>query len=194
MIAGLEPIEIAAPLVAGAGLSAYLYLGKRHYGADADYWEVIRRSLLPQLNRFARREGLGYAAYKLTEEEFIGTYPQTPEEFEERLEELGFERQLLSAFKYAPDGREEVGSWAWRPSQLSRYQLHVIPFEREPERGSEPTTDAAAHFEYNARNPATALLHYIGAVYVKLGNVIEPGSLLERGPAEIYEMMEARVS
>lgn len=190
MIAGLEPIEIAAPVVALAGLSAYLYLGRQHYGADADYWEVIRRSLLPQLNRLARRNGWGYAAYRLTEAEFIGTFDMPPEEFEERLEELGFERMPLAAFKYAPDGREEVGSWAWRPSMLSRFQIHIIPFESRETLDGVPRTDAAGHLEYNAYNPLTAFGHYTGLMYIKLGDRISPEFLLRHGPEGIAKRVQ----
>jgi hypothetical protein len=164
MTLDVSATEVAAPLVALAGILLYLRLGRRRYGADADFWEVIRRTLLPQLNRLARRNGWGYAAYELSEAEFVGNVPASPEVFEKSIEGHGLLRMPLAAFKYAPDGRPEVGSWAWRSSLLARLQLHIIIFEAE-----DGTTDVYGHIEFNAYNPATALLHYTGAKYIPLG-------------------------
>lgn len=162
----MTPLELAAPLVAIAGTAIYLFLGRQHYGADADYWEVVRRSILPQMNRLARRRGLGYAAYTLDVDEYLGSVPESPDDFEHRLERGGSARMWLAAFKYAPDGRPEVGSWAWRSSLWDEHQLHLILFANP-----DGSTDLFGHVEYNAYNPKTALQHYLGVKYVPLGEL-----------------------
>lgn len=157
----VEAIDVAAPIVAvGAAFILYVLIGRSNLLADADWWETARRRVLPQLNRFARRNGLGYAAYELSEREFAGRLEIDPEETETVLEALGFARMPLAAFKYAPDGRSEVGSWAKRDGLFARRQLHVMLFEAD-----DAGTDLYAHDEYNAFNPATAAQHYLGISY-----------------------------
>lgn len=165
----LSPIEIAAPLVALAGLLLYLHLGPKQYGPRADWWETLRRTVLPQLNRLAQRNGWGYAAYTLSPEEYIGTSERPPEMFEQFLSDHGFKRMPLAAYKYEPEemgGKGEVGSWAYRGSMLATRQDHLILFEA-PSGG----TDVYGHSEYNAYNPLTAAQHYLGVNYVPLGSV-----------------------
>lgn len=157
----VEAIDVAAPIVAAVGAFVlHVIIGRSNLGADADWWEDVRRGVLPQLNRFARRNGLGYAAYDLDEREFAGSLALEPEETELVLQALGFTRMPLAAFKYAPDGRPEIGSWARRDRLVAKRQLHVMLFE-----GEEGQTDLYAHDEYNAFNPATSTLHYLGIGY-----------------------------
>lgn len=157
---------IAAALVAAGGAYLFLRLGKEHYGPDADYWELVRRALLPQLNRLARRNGWGYAAYQLSHDEYLGEVEESPEEFEERLYDMGAYRMPLAAYKYAPGPERigEVGSWAWRPHLFSRRQVHIILFP-----GEDGGTLVFGHEEANAYNPLTAAQHYLGVGYQPLG-------------------------
>lgn len=162
------PLEVAAPIIAALGLLVYLRLGKRHYGPDADYWEILRRSLLPQLNRLAKRNGWGYAAYTLSEDEHLGRTDEDVEAFEHRLHDLGFKRMPIAAYKYTEDGRGEIGSWAYRDSLLTTHQTHLILFHRDDDK---PGVDVYGHSEYNAYNPMTAHRHYIGTGLQPLGGL-----------------------
>lgn len=155
----VEALDVAAPIIAiVAGYALYFKLGRSNLGADDDWWEGIRRGVLPQLNRFARRRGFGYAAYHLSPAEYAGRLELPAERVERLLEDTGFERMPLAAFKYAPDDRPEVGSWAFREEGplIAGRQDHVMLFE------AEGATDLFAHNEFNAFNPFTATLHYLG--------------------------------
>lgn len=160
-------LDIAAPIVAVvAAYLVYYVIGRSSLGADADWWETVRRTTLPQLNRLAARNGLGYAAYTLSWDEYVGRLEIPPERVEVLLEEAGFERMPLAAFKYDPVGRPEVGSWAYRdghPLTAAR-QDHVMLFAVGD--GERPmATDLYAHNEFNAFNPAFAVAHYLGVEY-----------------------------
>lgn len=177
----------AAVVVAIAGAYLMVRLGPKYYGPDADFWELVRRAILPQLNRLARRNGWGYAAYRLTDAEYLGDVGETPDEFEHRLASLGARRMPLAAFKYAPDGRPEAGSWAYRDWLFATRQVHVITFERD-----DGGTDVFAHDEYNAYNPLVALLHYEGVGYIALGDVVDLADVLANGLGWVREQAEGR--
>lgn len=184
----VELFPIAAGLVSLGFLYVYLRAGKEHFGPDADYWEIVRRSFLPQLNRLARRNGLGYAAYTLGHSEYLGKTDLSPEEFEHRLASMGFRRMPLAAFKYDPAGNPEIGSWAWRPAVLHPRQLHLILFE-----GEDGGTRVWGHSEPNALNPLTAASHYLGNNYRPLGEYgLKLMDLLRRGPRYVMEEADGR--
>jgi len=159
----------------------YGVLGRRTLGADDDWWNALRRTLLPWLDEQADSSGL-YAAYELDPREFVGTVDLSVDEVEEELEALGFDRNPLAALKYAPDGRPERSSWALRDlpayfddlpplaqaavAALQEDQLHVMLFERPDGR-----TDVAVHHEASSINPEQASEHYRGGEYdVQKGN------------------------
>jgi len=165
MLENITPVEIAAPLVATVALLGMLWVvrqprTRRLVGPAADWWETLRRTLLPLLDRLARRrlDGGHYAAYELGADEIVGLIDAPPEQVERVLWDAGFERMPLAALKHLHDGRTEVGSWAWRDSLLAREQVHVMLF-RSVRDGE---TLVAAHREPNALNPWTALDHYRG--------------------------------
>jgi len=162
------PTAIAAPLVATAALLATLWAARgprsRHWlGPAADGWEYVRRGLLPLLDRLMRRSSSGrhYASYELTDRELVGLIDAPPEEVEQLLWDAGAVRQPLAALKTLPDGRKEVGSWAFRDGLLAETQTHVILFEGI----LEGETLVAAHQEASPINPWTALDHYRGRGY-----------------------------
>jgi hypothetical protein len=158
------PTAIAAPLVATVGLLAFLWAlqqprSRRWLGPAADGWEYARRGLLPLLDRFLdRQDGDHYASYHLGEQELVGLLDAPPEQVEVMLYRAGFRRMPLAALKRLPDGRTEIGSWAYRDGLLASEQVHVMLFRAE----REGQTLVAAHREPNALNPATALAHYRG--------------------------------
>lgn len=159
--------SIAAPLVATAALLATLWAirqprSRALLGPAADFWEYVRRGLLPLLDRMLRRRAPGqhYAAYQLSMDEVVGTIDATPEEIEQLLWDAGFRRMPLAALKSLPDGRVERGSWTYRDSLLADRQLHVMLFAT-----AEGQTLVAAHAEANALNPMVAMDHYRGRGY-----------------------------
>ncbi len=152
---------VAAPAVAAVGcIALYGILNASHRGPTATYWNTGRKRLLPRLDRFARRFGLGYAAYELHPRELAGTVHQPVETVDKLLAGLGFERMPLSAWKTLADGRSEAGSWALRTHPLAERQLHVMVFST-----LEGTTELYVHEEYNALNPRYAAKHYHGIEY-----------------------------
>jgi len=156
-----NPTAIAAPLVATAALLATAWAlqqprSRALLGPAADGWEYVRRGLWPLLDRLA--PGMHYASYELTDRELVGLIDAPSEEVEQLLWEAGFVRQPLAALKTLPDGRKEVGSWAFRDSLLAPTQTHVILFEGI----LEGETLVAAHQEASPLLPWTALDHYRG--------------------------------
>lgn len=172
---------IAAVVAGAAAVVLYGALGRRALGADDDFWNALRRTVLPWLDEQVDGSGQ-YASYELDGREFVGTVDLSVDEVNAELEALGADRNPLSAYKYAPDGRGEAASWAFRdlpeyfdelPRELQvalaamqQDQLHVILFERPDGR-----TDIAVHHEASAINPEQASEHYRGDGYdVQKGN------------------------
>lgn len=118
-------LEIAAPLAAIL-CAWFLYgvLGKRFLGADDDFWPIVRGWLLPKLDAVARSTNGLYAEARSGKSEFCGYYIQRLEEvrsgdqaidpFERTLEQMGYSRNPLAAFKRSPEGWRSAGSWARR--------------------------------------------------------------------------------
>lgn len=163
-ITATDPAPIVASLVSlvAVVLFARALQGprtRRLLGPAADWWETLRRVGLPLLDRVARRRlpGDHYAAYELREREIVGVIDRPPEAVEQLLWDAGARRMPLAALKSLPDGRVEVGSWAFRESLLARHQTHPILFP-----AGEGRTLVAAHREANALNPWTAWDHYRG--------------------------------
>jgi len=156
-----NPTAIAAPLVATAALLATAWAlqqprSRALLGPAADGWEYLRRGVWPLLDRLA--PGTHYASYELTDRELVGLIDAPPEEVEQLLWEAGAVRQPLAALKTLPDGRKEVGSWAFRDGLLAPTQTHVVLFEGI----LEGETLVAAHQEASPLLPWTTLDHYRG--------------------------------
>ncbi|MBP1988305.1 hypothetical protein [Halolamina salifodinae] len=179
-----NPIRYAAPVVAAVFLGITYYQAQRgRRGPEAGFWEFVRGTAIPTLDKVGRAMDIGYAAYTVGYQEYAGTLEMPPEQAESFLYEHGFRRNPLSAYKTLPDGREEQGSWVWRENLLAKKQLHVMMFER---RNGE--TDCFAHREYSAINPLTALKHYRGVDYSPkkgerlLVQKLPAGSLVRKPP------------
>jgi len=156
--------QLAASLVATAALLATAWAlqqprSRALLGPAADGWEYLRRGVWPLLDRLA--PGTHYASYELTDRELVGLIDAPPEEVEQLLWNAGAVRQPLAALKTLPDGRKEVGSWAFRDSLLAPTQTHVVLFEGI----LEGETLVAAHEEPSPLLPWTALDHYRGRGY-----------------------------
>ena len=156
-----NPITYAAPVVAGAFLLVTFYQARKgRRGPEAEFWEFVRRTAIPLLDKAGRALDIGYAAYTVGYHEYAGSLDMGPEAAESFLYEHGFRRNPLSAYKTLPNGRKEQGSWVYRKNLLAKRQLHVMTFDR-PDGG----TDLFAHWELSAINPTTALGHYRGKSY-----------------------------
>lgn len=179
-----NPVRHAAPVVAAVflGITYYQAQGGRR-GPETEFWEFVRGTAIPTLDRVGRALDVGYAAYTVGYQEYAGTLEMPPERAESFLHDHGFRRNPLSAYKTLPNGREEQGSWVWRESLVTTKQLHVMTFER---RNGE--TDCFAHWEYSAINPLTALKHYRGVDYSPkkgerlLEQKLPAGSLVKEPP------------
>lgn len=172
---------LTAAVAGGAAVLLYGVLGRRWLGADDTFWNALRRTLLPWLD--TQLDGsVQYASYELDSAEFVGTVDLSLAEVNRKLDDLGADRMPIAAFKYAPGGRPEAASWAFRDlpdafdslppaaqvavAMLQKEQLHVILFERPDGRA-----DIAVHHEANAINPETASEHYRGDEYdIEKGN------------------------
>jgi len=158
---------LAASLVATVVLLAFAWGARgpreqRWLGPAADGWEFARALMLPPLDRLLRRRvpGQHYAAYTLSLDEVVGVIDAPPERVEEMLYDAGFRRMPLAAYKTLPEGRGEIGSWAYRDGLFTSRQTHVMLFA-----AGEGRTLVAAHQEANALSPFTALDHYRGVDY-----------------------------
>lgn len=149
--------QVLAPVVSLIGLLFFIW-AIRHprtetiLGPTADYWELIRRYGLPILGK--RLPDTIYTTGNVSEAQFVVRTDLDPEQVEEYLWNSGAKRMPLAAYKSLPDGRESVGSWAYRDSLLADEQLHITLFE------AEEGTGIYAHAEPSAINPLTAYRHF----------------------------------
>lgn len=185
-----EPLVVVVPLaiITSWVFSWILYqiLGKSFLGADDDYWEIIRRSLLPTIDKIGKEYGL-YAKTTTTTREYAGYVEMGEEKFEMEIQKAGYFRQPLSSLHENSKGWIEDGSWARTfgpilpiakiveripyigvfPGKFLRAsdtvfsikQKHLIYYTRKKEDGSYRVF-IYAHEEYNPLNPIVAFLHY----------------------------------
>lgn len=168
-------------------LYGYLKLGRDWFGPEVRYWGVVRRGLLPWLDRLFHKYG-GYAEYPVSPVEYVGTFhlpdhdvtyiatdsknrlhrllayilqmdrfPMVPDPIRDALQKSGYEWNHASATKVDPDGNPEIGSFAQRDGILDDLQTHVMLFEVE-----EGVYAAYAHKEDNSLNPFRFVPHYFG--------------------------------
>lgn len=173
-----DPLPIAAGIVSTAFLLWFVWAlrqpkNSNYVGPAADWIEIVRGVLLPLLDRHT--PGIKWA-YTLHDRERVGYIDAPPEEVEQLLWEHGFRRMPLAAYKDLIDGREEVGSWAFRESLTAEEQLHVMLFAEGD------GTAVYAHSEKSAINPFTAWDHYRGIGYD-----------IERGKAALKDKLPSGV-
>lgn len=154
---------IAAVVVSTVALVAFLWAVRRprsarYLGPAADYWETLRRLLLPPLHAYAERYG-HFTAQVVNERSYVGRIDSPPDQVEHLLWQHGFQRMPLASFKSLSDGTPEAGSWAYRESLTASEQLHVMLFS------TREGTAVYCHREANALSPFTALAHYRGVGY-----------------------------
>lgn len=102
----------------------------------------IRRRILPLLDDLFNRSFDGYAEVTETETEYAGTLFLPLDTVETVLSrDLGFHRNANAALEVRIDGDVSDGSWVWRESSLSDWQLHVILHE------SDDGVETYAHWE-----------------------------------------------
>ncbi len=128
-------------------------------GFREDAVNAVRRSFLPQIHYLLAGSFDGYAVSHTTAEEYALTTNCSEATIESILEELGFSRNPIAALKVRADGNTSEGSWVWRPSALSSYQLHIVLHELEDAEG----VDVYAHWECSwIRHPYK---HYVARGY-----------------------------
>ena len=130
-------------------------------GYREDAINAVRRSLIPQLHYLLHGTFGGYAVSHTTADEYALTAHCSEAEIEAVLEELGFSRNPIASVKVRLDGNTSEGSWVWRPSPLSSWQLHVVLHALE---GTEAdAVDVYAHWECSwIRHPYN---HYVARGY-----------------------------
>lgn len=128
-------------------------------GYRKDAINAVRRSLVPQLHYLVNGTFGGYAVSHTTADEYALTAHCSEAEIEAILEELGFSRNPIASVKVRLDGNTSEGSWVWRPSPLSSWQLHVVLHDLE----GEDAVDVYAHWECSwIRHPYR---HYVARGY-----------------------------
>jgi hypothetical protein len=130
---------------------SWVRYGERLLGPDDDWVEDDRRLLFETLNPLG--EALGRPlVQRASEQGFVGHVPTSPDAYELRLVERGYQRNLASTRKYripAGDGGRQwaVGSWVLDPVE-EPWQHHVYLF-----RGRDGGVDVYAHLEPSVRRP-----------------------------------------
>ncbi|OIB55892.1 hypothetical protein [Natrialba sp. SSL1] len=128
-------------------------------GYTEDFVNAVRRSFVPQIHYLLQGSFDGYAVSHTSADEYALTAHCSEETIEEILSSLGFSRNPIAALKVRADGNTSEGSWVWRPSPLSSYQVHVVLHELENEAG----VDVYAHWECSwIRHPYK---HYVTRGY-----------------------------
>lgn len=125
----------------------------------ADYWEPIRKHLIPRIDRFLRFIGLPGATARVTQTEYVGRVNLDEETLEEQLTALGYERNPLAAWKTTPEGVQEAGSWAKygpTPHITDGRQIHIMLFNTN----HPGQTDVYAHEE--PHHIEAPIKHYFG--------------------------------
>lgn len=123
----------------------------------ADTYNSIRRRVLPGLHSVLDVLVGGYALSDTPPEEYVATLDCSQSEAEELLASVGFSRNVFASLKVRVDGNVSDGSWVYRESLLTDYQLHVTIHR------AETGIQTYAHWEYSSiRHPYR---HYLAREY-----------------------------
>lgn len=122
-------------------------------------FEKVRRAVIPKLGALVNfyNETTGSDLYVngyTTKDQFVGRVNMSEEEFEEVLEEMGFTRNPLAAFKtLVGTNYPEEGSFRWLGTEHEDYrndfQLHVVIYDGKVVPDADVgETYVYAHWEY----------------------------------------------
>lgn len=124
---------------------------KHLLGANDDWIEAVRKRLYPALHPYLQRFG-GYGIGAVYENQYVATSSVDEEALELELQEAGFFRNPIAAYKTHKDGRKSEGSWRITPATdptgkvEKGMQLHVTLFQSEYDASH---IDMYAHYEKN---------------------------------------------
>lgn len=128
-------------------------------GFREDAINAFRRRFVPQIHYLFGGTFGGYAISHTTADEYVLTARCSEDTLEQLLSDAGFSRNPIASLKVRMDGNTSEGSWVWRPSMLSSYQVHVVLHELADGNG----VDVYAHWECSwIRHPYK---HYVGRGY-----------------------------
>lgn len=187
MIETLLPY-MAALIVAGTVYLLYYATGGRYLNPEDDWWNDLRRSLVPRLDNILRDidEDL-CAVNKAYQTEYVATVKADYMDMSMWFDDMGYNRSPLAGLKYFLDddaveeygygderltkqidrfGEYELSSWAKReaqhphiPDPLAKMQVHLFVFDNP-----DGTFDLYAHYEHSSMCPLpwVAIGHYRG--------------------------------
>ncbi|MCU4740015.1 hypothetical protein OB955_23250 [Halobacteria archaeon AArc-m2/3/4] len=114
-------------------------------GYREDIVNAVRRSAIPQLHYLLDGTFGAYAVSHTTADEYVMTAHCDEDTIEAVLADIGFSRNPIASLKVRMDGNTSEGSWVWRPSPLSSWQLHIVLHQLEET--DEDCVDVYAHWE-----------------------------------------------
>lgn len=158
-----------------------------------DWWERLRLWAIPKLGLGVQLlEDVTGDEYYVTSEthnkQFVGRVNMGEEEFEKRLDEMGFERNPLASLKtLASTGEKEEGSW--RKVGYDDYpnkQLHVVLYDGDKiDTSPSNCVYVYAHWEY--RWDTHPMKHYRGvdssgsAGVRRMKNILDARGIVYKG-------------
>jgi len=121
-------------------------------GHRQDYWERIRRFILPKVGVFfaALEDFIGDEYYHVSEQrrnQFVGRIEMDEESFEKILDDWGYERNPLAWLKTrAKTGEVEEGSWRKTDGPM---QVHLVLYDgKHAPNANTGELFIYAHYEY----------------------------------------------
>ena len=141
-----------------------------HKLSRQDFYEVLRQKLIPPLGYIVQginelTRGGFYVTSETDSTEFVGRVEMSEEEFEIKLQEMGFERNPLAALKRLKSDPLEKEEGSFRKVDFEDYprkQLHVICYDGKHINNAESGyTYVYAHWEF--RWDTDPIRHYQGA-------------------------------
>ncbi|QRD99660.1 hypothetical protein VOLN27_33 [Halorubrum virus VOLN27B] len=127
--------------------------------SDDDWQEGLRGWLFPRLHPVLTLFD-GYGVGTCGWNQYVGTFSEDEESIEVELEDVGFRRNPIAAYKSLPDGRKSEGSWVLLNEDAPDHvapgmQLHVTMFKRED---GQKGRELYAHYEDDWRVSPSAHL------------------------------------
>lgn len=123
-------------------------------GHEHDYWEGLRRYIIPPLGKLTNflNEIFNtemYVETRARNNQFVGRVNMYEEQFEQKLHEWGFERNPVAGLKTSLSGEVEEGSWRLVDDDNPEKQLHLIFYDgRNIPNARTGELFIYAHYEY----------------------------------------------